>query len=1021
MKAKLLFALLLIVSSFGFAQEVQVKGTVTDASDVPFPGVSILVKGTQIGGTSDFDGNFSIKAEIGQTLIFSYMGYLSNEIVVESSKELRIVLEEDTQSLEEVVIIGYGSQKVEKVSGAVSAVSEKTIESMKPVRAEDALQGNASGVTVVTSGSPGAKPTVLIRGIPSYSGTDPLVVIDGTFQTLDDLNALNPADIQSMSVLKDAAMTSIYGVKGGNGVIVVKTKSGSRNTKTKYSFDAYYGVQEVAKTMDVLNATEYAAILNEASVNSGGDLIFQDISGLGEGTDWQNEVLQAAPIQQYNFTASGGSDSSNFFTSVGYLSQEGVVYGGDKSFFDRLNLTANFTQDLNESTKLIVNTSFANIQNSGLPENSITSVLSNALNFDPTISPYDENGNLSTSDNITQEIVNPLAQIANNYNENETNKLWGKIELQKEFKENLSLTSRYGYTYVNSFNKSFSPLAYYGSGHNWTTLNADGTPITGTDEDGEVIQLHNNSVNEGTSNYFSFNFETFVNYNFKIAEKNNFETVTGFTIARNTGHGIGGSAQDVPFNSWDYADISAATGDVKSQSVYSWQYVKRNISYFARINYDFDDKYLLSFSGRIDGSTSFGANNKYAFFPSGSLGWIISKEDFYNEDSLGFLKLRGSIGTIGNDNINPQFATITTFPKYTFDGQIITGSALEGIPNDDVSWEKQLQMNVGFDARFFGDRVSIVADYYQKNVNDLLFNPTLSLYLGTPVYPAANIGSTKSNGADITIGYNDTYGEEFHFNTNVNITTSKNLVTEINNGDKFIWGGGYGIPWKPLVRFEEGYTPGYFYGYKTDGIFQTQQEINDHAQQDGAQPGDIRYVDVNGDGVVNDDDRTEIGNPFPKLTIGWNFGMNYKGWDLAVNTYASIGSSIYRAYERNLNYTNKSASVLDRWTGPGTSNSEPRVTFIDTNNNLRPSDRYVEDGDFFRINNIQLGYALPERFVEKAKFTQIRFYGQVKNAATFTSYSGYTPEISGGVMDSGVDRGAYPQPRIYSLGLNVNF
>lgn len=1021
MKTKFLFSLFLLISAFGFSQTFELKGTVTDVSEVPFPGVSVLVKGTTTGGTSDFDGNFILQVEEGQTLIFSFLGYLTREITVsKSNNPLFVVMEEDAQSLEEVVIVGYGTQKVEKVSGAISSVSEKTIESMTPVRAEDALQGNAAGVTVVQSGSPGATPTVLVRGIPSYSGTSPLVVIDGTMQTLEDLNALNPADIQSLTVLKDAAMAAIYGVKGGNGVILVKTKSGGRNQKTKFSFDAYYGIQEVDRTIDVLNATEYAAILNEASVNSGGDLIFNDISQFGEGTDWQNEVLQAAPIQNYNFTSSGGSENSNFFFSAGYLSQEGVVFGGDKSYFDRINVTTNYTTDLNKQLKLIVNTSYANIQGSGLPENSITSVLSNALNFDPTLSPYDAFGNLSTSSTITQEIVNPLAQVANNYNENETNKWWGKLELSNQFTDDLAVTARYGYTYVAQDQKSFNPLAYYGAGHNQTTMNADGTPIMGIDENGEPIQLFRNSVNESKTNYFNFNLETFANYNFSVGENNNFETVVGFALQKNSGSSVGGAAQDIPFNSWDYADIASATGDIKSQSVYSWQYVTRNISYFARINYDFNERLLLSFSGRVDGSTNFGANNKYAFFPSGSAGYILTNPE-NNDGVFNFFKVRGSVGMIGNDNITPQFATITTFPKYTFDGQIITGSALQGIPNDDVSWESQLQYNVGVDFRMFGDRLSIVADYYQKDVDDLLFNPTLSLYLGTPVYPAANIGSTKSNGVDITIGFNDTWGEDFNFNTNFNITTAKNLVTSIDNGDKFIWGGGYGIPYQPLARFEEGYAPGYFYGYKTDGIFQSQDEIDSHATQSGAQPGDIRYVDINGDGVINDDDRTDIGNPFPKMTIGWNLGMSYKGIDLAVNTYASLGSSIYRAYERNLNYTNRSAQTLNRWTGPGTSNSEPRVTFVDTNNNLRPSDRYVEDGSFFRINNIQLGYSFNPEKTENIGFSQIRFYAQAKNALTLTNYTGYTPEVPGGILDSGIDRGAYPQPRIFSLGVNLKF
>ena len=351
----------------------------------------------------------------------------------------------------------------------------------------------------------------------------------------------------------------------------------------------------------------------------------------------------------------------------------------------------------------------------------------------------------------------------------------------------------------------------------------------------------------------------------------------------------------------------------------------------------------------------------------------------------------------------------------------MSGSTLQSIPNDDVTWENQIQSNIGVDLRLWNGKVSLNVDYFEKTVDDLLFNPTLSLYVGTPVYPSANIGKTKSSGIDLSASYNDTYGEGFNFSTSVNFTATKNNVEEINNGDKFIWGSGYGIPWTTLTRFEEGFSPGYFYGYKTDGIFQNQAEIDTHATQDGAQPGDIRYTDIDGNGVIDAEDRTEIGAPFPDFTIGWNLGFNYKNFDFNMFTYASVGGDLYRAYERNLNFTNRSASTLDRWTGEGTSNTEPRVTFIDTNNNRRASDRYVEDGSFVRIKNIQLGYTLPEIASEKKSISKIRIYGQVKNAFTFTDYSGYDPEISSGVLDTGIDRGSYPQPRVWLMGLNIQF
>ena len=1021
MKSYFLSILFCFMGFLSFGQNIELQGNVEDPDGTPLPGVSILVKDSSKGTATEFDGNFNIsELKAGDILVFSYVGFVSQEITIENNNFLKVILQEDLETLEEVIVIGYGTQKVSKISGAVSTVDDETIELIQPVRAEEALQGQAAGVNVIASGSPGAKPTVLIRGIPSYTGTDPLVVIDGVTQTLDDLNALNAADIESMNVLKDAALTAIYGVSGGNGVIVIKTKSGRNSEKTSYSFDTYTGIQEVVNQISVLNASEYGAILNEASVAAGGDLIFPDISQLGEGTNWQDEVIDTAPIFSANLSASGGSEKSSYFISAGYLTQDGVVGGGDKSYFDRANVTANFTTDLSEKLTFIVNTSYANIKNAGLSENNIGSVLSNALNFDPTVTPFDSNGNFGTSSTITQEIVNPLAQVDNTYNKGNTNKLFGKLELQYEVIQDLNVTGRLGYVYTDIYSKYFNPLQFYGVGHNATNANEDLSPIVTVDEDGNVTSTHNR-VGESKTNYFTYTFELYGNYDFTVKDDHNFQTVLGMSIGKNTGDNLSANAEDVPFNSWEYADVSSATGDAASQTSGSWQYENRNISYFARVNYDYKDKYLVSFTGRMDGSTSFGKNNKFAFFPSASLGWVISNEDFFDSRVFNYLKLRGSLGTVGNDNINPQFAKISTFPKYTYNGTIAAGSTLQSIPNDDVTWENQIQSNIGVDLRILDNRITLTADYFEKIVDDLLFNPTLSLYLGTPEYPASNIGKTRSYGLDFSLGYNDTYGDHFNFNTTINFTSAKNNVEEINNGDKFINGSGYGIPYTVITRFEEGYAPGYFFGYKTDGIFQNQGEIDGHATQDGAQPGDIRYVDVNNDGAIDDSDRTEIGNPFPDFTVGWNIGFDYKSIDFLIFTYASSGADMYRAYERNLNYTNRFSSTLDRWRGEGTSDSEPRVTFVDSNNNRRASDRYVEDGSFIKIKNIQFGYSLPQTFYDKTGFSQLRIYAQVKNAITFTNYSGYDPEISSGVLDTGIDRGYYPQPRIWSLGLNVKF
>ena len=998
------------------AQTGSLSGSVTDANtNDALPGVNVIVKNTTNGTNTDFNGNFSLNdVKSGDVLVFSYIGYQTLEYTVSSSFNVSISLEEDVEALEEVVLLGYVSQKASNISGAVTTVDGESVAKLKPVRVEDALQGQA-GINVIASGAPGSKPTVLIRGISSYSGNDPLVIVDGINLTLDDMASLDPNNIESISVLKDASTTALYGVEGGNGVILITTKSGKRNQETQFSFDSSYGQQSVEKTIAVLNATEYAAILNEGSVASGGPVIFNNLLGLGSGTDWQKEVLRTdAPIIQNNFSARGGSESVSYYLATGYTSQEGILYGEDKSFFDRFNFTTNVDVDLTDKLTARVYNTYSNEKGSGLGD-----VLFNALNMSPTTPVYDANGNFGTSNTITQEVKNPLAQISNSYNESNVNKITGKVELEYDVFKDFSITGRLGYNYVDIKDKSFSPLVYYGAGHNQTNALADGSPIVSVDPaTGESTQTHNR-VNEGSVEYFRYNFEVLGNYSFSVDNEHNFSVFAGFSMTKNTGQGLYGSAVDVPFNSWKFADISSATGTQEFQTTSSWNSVGRKISFMARAEYDYNEKYLASFTMRRDGSTSFGENNKFGYFPSASLGWVMSNEDFFESEAVNFFKVRASYGIVGNDNISPQFATISTFPKYTFGDNITAGSTLLAIPNLDVSWENQVQMNVGFDLRMFDSKVSLAFDYFEKSTEDLLFNPTLSLYLGTPVYPAANIGSTETTGIDINLGYSNDFSENVSLNTSVSFTTADNMVTEIANGDKYIWGAGYGIPYKNLTQFREGESPGIFWGYKTNGIFQNQGEVDAHATQQNAQPGDIRFVDVDGNGVINADDRTKIGDPFADFTLGWNLNLNVYNFDLSVFTYGSFGNDVYRAYERNLNYTNKFARVLDRWTGEGTSNTEPRYAFVDGNNNTRASDRYVEDGSFIKIKNVQLGYNFDLN--ESSAFDSVRLYLQGKNLLTITDYTGYDPEMSGGVLGSGIDRGNYPTPRIVSVGLNVKF
>ena len=1015
------------------AQTVSVSGKVKNkTTGEALVSATVSVLGTTASAVTDATGSFTIAAQKGATLIISYAGMEAVRYKVNNAGPIDIQMEESSsKNLNEVVVVGYGTQKVTKVSGAISTVKAADIEKLKPVRAEEALQGRASGVTVISPGSPGAKPTVLIRGIPSFSGTDPVVIIDGVPQTLTDFNSINAADIESINVLKDAATTAIYGVKGGNGVIVVTTKAGRKNQKTEITVSSNYGMQEVANTIGVLNASEYAAIINEGSTVAGGNVIFQDLSKIGVGTNWQNEIFKTAAMQSHTVTARGGSDKMLYFLSGGYLNQGGIVGGNDKSVFSRGNFTANLTFDLSSKLKFIMNTTGVILNGKGVQENSFNSVIGSALNFDPTV-PVNNTapntvGKYGFSNLLLSEIFNPLTKLDNTYNKNNGSKLYGKFEFQYDVIKNLKLSTRFGYTKYDGNAKNFSPLVFYGPNNVDNSMNADGSTVTGK---------HNSVSHEKASN-FNYTWESFANYNFKVKEHHNFETVLGFSLAKISGNAAGASRQDVPFNSWEFADFSAATGsntatNTNALSGYYYQYFRRNLSYFTRINYDYEEKYLASFTARRDGSYAFGIENKYANFLSGSLGWVVTKEDFFHSDFIDYLKIRGSYGSIGNENVNPQFVSIVTGGSsygptansngYTFNNVFYPGATVGSAANDALRWEKQLQSNVGFDMNFYKRKISLSADYFQKKVDGLLFTPSASLYLGTVPIPTANIGSTKSSGIDVTLGYNEFIGKSLKLNTSITFTTAKNEVTATNDdGTAKILGGYYFNGQSQSVTvFEKGQTPGYFYGYKTDGLFQTAADLTKGATQSGAQPGDIRFVDMNGDGKITAADQTKIGDPFPNFTMGWNLNLEYKNFDFNVFTYASVGNDIYRAYERNANYSNKYRAVLARWTGAGTTNDarNPRYSFTDANSNIRVSDRYVEDGSFVKIKNIQLGYTFPASATKKI-LSKLRIYAQVKNAYTFTKYSGFDPEIAGGILDTGIDRGAYPQARTYAVGIDI--
>lgn len=1032
MKRKLSLFFVVLFSALGaLAQQVTVSGKVTNkANGEPIPSVSITVKNGSQSAVSAADGSYSITVPQNSLLLFTAVSHNTVSYTARKTGTADIQLETVTVNMNEVVVIGYGTQKVTKVSGALASIKGSDIDKAKPTRVDDALQGRASGVTVIQAGAPGSQPTVIIRGIPSNRGNAPLVVIDGIQQTQADLNAINPSDIESINLLKDAATAAIYGVNAGNGVILVTTKGGRKNQKTDISISGNYGIQDVMNYLPMLNATEYAAIVNEGSVLSGGSVIFPNISTLGVGTNWQKEVFKKTPVQTYTVSARGGSDKVTYYLGGGYFSQGGIVGGSDKSRFNRINFTSNVNFDITSKLKFLMNANWVNLDNRGIQENSFNSILGSAINYDPTVPVYNNVpntiGQYGFSTRLLSEIFNPLTKLENTYNRNDGNKYFGKFEAQYSFLKDLKFTTRFGYSKYDYLSKSFSPLVFWGLNNVDNSLDESGNTITGK----------HNSVSHGKGSYNMWQFENFVNYNFKLKQVHTFETTLGMGITKAFGSFANTSRQDVPYNSWEFADFNAATGinttaNTNAVTAGYDDYVKRNLTYFGRVNYDYKEKYLASVTVRRDGSTSFGKDKKYGIFPSGSLGWVVSKEDFFKSKLVDFLKIRGSYGVLGNDNTTQQYARISSDylallygsgnpAGYTFGNTFYSGSTLSSITNAELGWEEQTQLNAGAEVNLLRNKFTFSGDYYRRETKGLIFKPSLPWTMGTVPAPDANIGSVRNSGLDITLGYNEKLLKTGTFNTTLTVTTVKSVVTKTNgigyreSGGWYFNGQSQNVTW-----FEEGKSPGYFYGYKTAGLFQNWAEIAASPKQTGAQPGDIKFVDINNDSIIDAKDQTQIGNPFPKVTLGWNIGAAYKGFDISVFTYASIGNDVYKAYDRNANFTNKFREILNRWTGPGTTNDAryPRYSFTDANNNVRVSDRFVEDGSFVKIKNIVVGYTIPSSAVKY--FKSIRIYGQVKNAFTFTKYTGFDPEISGGLFDTGIDRGIYPQSRVYSVGIDL--
>ncbi len=1028
MKIRFLLILFLSASVNLFSQQIQISGTVLSSEDnLPIVGANVLLEGQNSGTSTDFDGNYTLSASTGDVLVFSYIGFETQKVTIGDQKAIQIVLNPNTSTLDEIVVIGYGTQKKKETTGAVAVVGSEAIEKLNPTRVEQALQGQVAGVNITTaSGSPGSGANIRIRGISTNGDNRPLILVDGN--VIEDLAAINPNDIQSVNVLKDAT-AGIYGVRAANGVILIVTKSGRKDSDLKFTVDSFYGFQQTGSYLDLMKPYDFAQYVNDASGKTK-FLVYPET-----GTDWQKEVFQTAPMLSTNISANGGTEKSAYSFGVSYLNQEGIV-GLDKSGFERITGRLNYQYDITKDLKVTTTAIYTHSEKNNLPENGIGAVLYNAVNLNPDLAVYDENGDYSLVKDIKQiEIINPLAQIENTHSKSLVDKISATFGVDYSFLGNFKFSSKFQMNHAVVLDDTFLPNAYYGPGKgaNRTT----------------------NEVIDFGAIFDDYTWDNYITYTNTFNEDHNLNVLLGTSVFNTEGEyygAIGRTLKDGS-NSVDDAFIENTEDPITPRFQPADIALGKNVfqsrlaSMFARFQYNYKGKYLVSGVIRRDGSSKFGPENKFGYFPSGSIGWNVSEENFLQNSSwLSSLKLRASYGIIGNDRIRDFVflsrlngeAVYSNNDEETED-DLLRGVSEGGLSNPEVRWEKQKTANIGFDAAFLDNRLNITVDAYTKETEDLLIAPQVSGILGASApgssAPFVNAGTVQNKGLEFRIAYADNIGEDFSFNTSFNISTNENEVLFVESENGFQQGGEYGVGLGIITsRMEAGHPLGYFYGYQTDGLYQNQAEIDaldalafdengeSTKYHSGAEPGDLKFVDTNGDGRITEEDKTNIGDPIADMTMGFNLGFNYKNIDFSASAFASIGNDMVRDYERKDTYANRGVYMLDRWTGEGTSNSIPRATSGKSINTDNFSDFLVEDASFLRIQNVQIGYTFDQNTIAKIGMEKVRVYFSANNLHTFTDYQGYDPSASSGdPIGAGIDKGFYPVARTYMLGLNLKF
>ncbi|GAA4803746.1 TonB-dependent receptor [Olivibacter ginsenosidimutans] len=994
------------------AQQRELNGTVTDEQGQPLAGVTVTIKGTSVVTTTNASGRYQTAMPANaKSVVFSMMGYGAVEREIGSSQTMDVILKTSISDLDEVVVVGYGAVKRGDLTGSVASVGSSEVQSTPIVALDRAMQGRVSGVNVITnSARPGGSTTVRIRGTGSVNaGNEPLYVIDG-FPT-GNLNSINTNDIESIEVLKDASATAIYGSRGSNGVILVTTKRGKAG-KSIVSYDGYYGQQSVRHQIPLLNAKQFAEFVNEANVNSGGAPYFDGSAAdrplpetLGEGTDWQDAIMRDAPIQDHQLTALGGSEKNRYALSLGYYGQKGIILRSD---FNRYSFRANVDSDVSSRLKVGLSTQAAYTNgNSAETETagntSYGNLIPAALNYSPTLPILNEDGsyNIYTGPLNGLGADNPYAMAKEYTNKSSIIRVLSNAYAELEIIDGLKLRSTIGADLLSNKASSYtSKLVLAGASLGGKASVASAQTI--------------NWLNENT-----------LTYDKQLGEQHHLNAMIGYTYQQSNYETATANANNFNDDFALYHNLgSGSTLVAPSSGATDW----RLISYIARVNYGFDDRFLFTLTGRRDGSSRFGPNNKFGFFPSGAVAWKLKNESWLRDiQKISDAKLRVSYGLSGNQEIdNYRYVAGMSSLNYVLGGTLFTGNAPNIIPNPDLRWEKNAQLDLGVDLGFFDNRLSFTGDYYHKTTSNLLFDVGVPTNSGFSTM-LQNIGKVENHGVELAINAAIIDKADLKWTTAFNITFNKNKVLALDKRKEFRTGGDAVISNTGLnpILLRVGEPLSNFYGYEMDGIFQSAEEVATSAQPT-AKPGDIRYVDQNGDHVINDDDRAIIGNANPSSFGGWNNTFSYKGFDLNVFIQGVFGNEIlnYGTFDQ-LNMTggnNLSKRALDRWTPENPSNTIPRANASGGSRIL--SSFQVEDGSYIRFKTITLGYTLPGNLLRGWSVSQLRIYVSGQNLFTLTDYTGYDPEVNrfgNSSISQGIDYGVYPSAKTFLFGLNLKF